>query len=363
MDTLDWREPANDNVPALCLACGDVIPARTGPGRKAKYCGDECRHKPSLYVDSECSHCGATMEGRKRKFCDAVCRAANLKLNRTPAPKKVVLPVAHKCPQCEIDFIGHPDRVYCGSPCRRRAKDKRLRHINAQERDCEYCGVRFKRKRHSKDAARFCSRECGFAATSEYAGISVETKATAESLRVFVSTKRCRCEECGARFSGVSLGAKICTEACRRSRLRRLYVVRQLARDDIDRSERQCPECAKTFAPPYGRAGAKFCCNECAAKNSRRTSKAKRRARIRAVANDNVNPFKVFDRDGWQCRLCGVKTPRRLRGSTEDRAPELDHILPLSAGGSHTYDNVQCACRKCNAAKGATPMGQMLLFG
>jgi 5-methylcytosine-specific restriction endonuclease McrA len=31
-------------------------------------------------------------------------------------------------------------------------------------------------------------------------------------------------------------------------------------------------------------------------------------------------------------------------------APTLDHIVPLSKGGSHTYDNLQCACFRCNCA-------------
>jgi 5-methylcytosine-specific restriction endonuclease McrA len=50
-----------------------------------------------------------------------------------------------------------------------------------------------------------------------------------------------------------------------------------------------------------------------------------------------------------------------LRGTHADRAPELDHILPLAAGGDHTFDNVACACRKCNQAKGALPLGQIRL--
>ena len=31
--------------------------------------------------------------------------------------------------------------------------------------------------------------------------------------------------------------------------------------------------------------------------------------------------------------------------------PTLDHIIPLSKGGSHTWDNVQLAHMGCNAGK------------
>jgi HNH endonuclease len=65
-----------------------------------------------------------------------------------------------------------------------------------------------------------------------------------------------------------------------------------------------------------------------------------------------VNIEKVFDRDGWRCKNCRVRSPRYLRGTSDLRAPELDHIIPLALGGDHDYDNVQLLCRKCNGAKG-----------
>lgn len=79
--------------------------------------------------------------------------------------------------------------------------------------------------------------------------------------------------------------------------------------------------------------------------------KARRRARHN-VRTDRINPFKVFDRDGWVCQMCGVPTPKSLRGSYEPNAPELDHVVSLANGGHHTWDNVQCACRSCNGSKG-----------
>lgn len=83
---------------------------------------------------------------------------------------------------------------------------------------------------------------------------------------------------------------------------------------------------------------------------------------MRTQAVENVNPIKVFERDKWKCQICGVKTPRKLRGTLDDRAPELDHVMPLSLGGAHSYMNTQCACRKCNAEKSNTPPAQPSLF-
>lgn len=32
--------------------------------------------------------------------------------------------------------------------------------------------------------------------------------------------------------------------------------------------------------------------------------------------------------------------------------PTLDHVVPLSRGGSHSYDNTVAACEPCNVVKG-----------
>jgi 5-methylcytosine-specific restriction endonuclease McrA len=47
----------------------------------------------------------------------------------------------------------------------------------------------------------------------------------------------------------------------------------------------------------------------------------------------------VFARDGWSCQYCGAA------------AENLDHVVPRSKGGTHTWDNVVAACRRCNSKK------------
>lgn len=235
------------------------------------------------------------------------------------------------------------------------------RTSGAPEWTCEHCGKIFWRRRDSKNACRFCSRDCGYKAksnvawTSKLPTVSKEMRLLAKMHRVSCKVTRCLCRQCGSRFNAGSTVAELCSEPCRQKA--------QWERRGVDASPRKCPECDSLFQVTYGRGSARFCTDECSTRHNRRASKGRRRARLRSADNDNVNPFAIFDRDGWRCRLCGVKTPKKLRGTTDARAPELDHILPLSQGGTHTLDNVQCSCRKCNGAKGATPMGQMLLFG
>lgn len=87
------------------------------------------------------------------------------------------------------------------------------------------------------------------------------------------------------------------------------------------------------------------------------------RARRRGLNAERIDALKVFERDSWRCQICFRKTPKRLRGTQALTAPELDHRIPLAMGGGHTWDNVQCACRRCNMEKsGSVARGQYPLF-
>ena len=53
----------------------------------------------------------------------------------------------------------------------------------------------------------------------------------------------------------------------------------------------------------------------------------------------------VLARDGYTCRMCGI--------SRNDGAIlEIDHIHPVSKGGTNDLSNLQALCRDCNAGKG-----------
>ena len=54
--------------------------------------------------------------------------------------------------------------------------------------------------------------------------------------------------------------------------------------------------------------------------------------------------FKVLEAGGRRCALCGI--------TSEDRALDVDHIVPHSKGGPSTFENLQILCSKCNRAKG-----------
>jgi rubredoxin len=56
--------------------------------------------------------------------------------------------------------------------------------------------------------------------------------------------------------------------------------------------------------------------------------------------------FEILKRDNYRCQMCGV--------TAKDGATlEIDHIHPVSKGGTNDPDNLQVLCRDCNAGKGA----------
>lgn len=96
----------------------------------------------------------------------------------------------------------------------------------------------------------------------------------------------------------------------------------------------------------------RFCSEDCSSKHHKKSRAGWIRAAKAGATRVRFHPYSVFYRDDWHCQMCGVATPRHLRGTYEDNAPELDHITPLSKGGAHHPDNCQCLCRRCNGIKG-----------
>ena len=203
-------------------------------------------------------------------------------------------------------------------------------------------------------------------------------------------TKVCVC--CGKTFVAAHGNAKYCSEECRRK-----AKPPKLQRDPIE-----CPVCGKVFIPRdikqkccckhcgsihydrlrstrkkaqphFGycaccgkeidtRNGRKFCSRTCgkAYRGIGRKYKLPKTERLmEAVAVDKtVKLHTLILRDNNVCQICGkpcdlydyevTASGAMLCG---DRYPTIDHIFPCSKGGSHTWDNVQLACLKCNRDK------------
>lgn len=186
-----------------------------------------------------------------------------------------------------------------------------------------------------------------------------------------------KCPGCAAEFSPSKYDQLYCTRRCgarvrRGSKLAKAKKPKTLARpikiapEDVAawvwyaeqkhaRAAKsiECVDCGAKLCPLYGSKISTRCpsCSDANVRVLKSKYGAVRRLRVFDSQSENVDPHKVFHAAGWKCQICGVDTPRSKRGTYDDDAPELDHIRPLAKGGEHSYTNVQCACRKCNAKK------------
>lgn len=285
-------------------------------------------------LGSSC-HCGEpirilTGRGRPPKSCEA-----HKPIDKEP-PKKIERSKA-ECPACRGFFTPGKDQKYCSKTCAGMVRRKPLCV-------CVWCQKEFKATKSS------LGLYCSYACRGQHVSDKCNRAKAANGLQV-KATKPLAMKFCSV--CGVQSQRSRCSRTCELAygRNRGVDVAMMLHRQDA--KVIKCVECDADYCPLYGYSHAALC-TPCASSRQRASKSARRairKAAVRCVQVEPVDPHKVFDRDGWCCKICGVETPKAMRGSYEDNAPELDHIRPISKRGEHSYRNTQCACRKCNAVK------------
>lgn len=120
-----------------------------------------------------------------------------------------------------------------------------------------------------------------------------------------------------------------------------------------------CRQCGALFPLSGGRKI--FCSDECMRKYGNSQGSYKRDKRIKERTKDkDITLEKLYERDGGRCYLCGCKCDwddcEREGGAfiAGDKYPSIEHVVPLSKGGEHSWENVKLACRRCNYLKSDT---------
>lgn len=339
---------------AFCRVCLDVCKQNLGSGRRRKVC---TRCSPSWKPAKTCLACGVLLKpgAQRHKFCSVKCRTTDARPVRL-----------RKCESCLGSLEPYRKR-WCASCAQHRKRSNwkvkqrsRLKIVVT----CQQCNQPFRPIEKTK--TKYCSHKCsteGLRLSRRAERLKREQLKPGPHTKIHLNT--CAC--CASPFFHKSKRATACSERCKTELLRaasRKHWAEEKERLTALRGQTACTckECGGEFLKPYGDKRRSFCSKQCSQKAARRVRKPKERARNQAARLERVDPFRVFDRDGWRCQICHKRTPKRLRGTIHDMAPELDHIVPLARGGEHSYQNTQCACRRCNGRKGATVYGQLTLF-
>lgn len=178
------------------------------------------------------------------------------------------------------------------------------------------------------------------------------------------------CKDCGKVFDPEAALQLYCSDTCRRRTQKRKQNPGYQPRpaDWGRRAEIRpgwqciisaCTVCMAMFTPAH--PSHLTCSEECKKENIQRRMKLKsdlRRARMHGVEYEPIDREKVFERDEWNCGLCGesidpeLKYPDRMSAS-------VDHVIPVSEGGSHTMGNVHAAHWICNVRRGVRPVADL----
>ena len=133
----------------------------------------------------------------------------------------------------------------------------------------------------------------------------------------------------------------------------------------------KCDECNSTFGTTRKR---KLCSKAC---NNRRDNRLKelrkRKARINGKVDYSITIEKVIQKEKNVCYLCGGQCDS-TDFTIDDRGsfivgrnyPSIEHVIAISKGGTHTWDNVKLAHHYCNSIKNDKKIvedtGQMVLM-
>jgi len=293
------------------------------------------------YNGYKCLRCEKPLEGQKRKWCNTKCQKPIKEGN---------------CLRCNAKLlIGR--RLWCSDTCKDKAKSKtglsfkdwtKHKNATAHRSYCKWCMVQFRSK--PKDQQKYCSIDCKCNHVNK---VSKEKKA----LRRIANNNKPYVEPV----------PKVIKEKAVKARQYKLCVICNTNRAMNNGKSNCCENCKDSYVikqKEKQRETARLYRKTDTYKVHKRKGKAKRRALIRgATLTERIDPFNIFDRDGWTCQICGVKTPKAMRGKNKSNSPELDHIVPLSKGGNHVINNLQCLCRSCNGLKSDKyVIGQMGLF-
>ena len=128
-----------------------------------------------------------------------------------------------------------------------------------------------------------------------------------------------------------------------------------------------CTVCKKTVWVEQ-HSDKKFCSHACMRKGPnaiRNKRNARHRRRLREKSSEIHQPIcleQLMKKHRKRCKQCNTLCVKP-EGYNHPNEGTIDHIMPLSKGGLHLWNNVQLLCRQCNSAKRdvVLPGTQMML--
>lgn len=181
--------------------------------------------------------------------------------------------------------------------------------------------------------------------------------------RVVAFSTHMDCGVCGASFARRMPWQFLCSPPCQNAWTAARHRRNSLRRyDELFRTlPRSCKDCSGVLTSPTPGGGPRWCdeCRRQRAIDSNRRKNSKRRG---ARVDQSYSLQQIGNRDNWRCHLCGARVNKILSG-LDPAGPTIDHLLPVSAGGTDERRNVALAHRQCNVNRRDGGLVQLRLVG
>lgn len=282
------------NINATCKICGKSYVKRNG---KTKYCSDECKREAT--------------------------RIRQLKWREDHPDYHKNYHDAH--PEARARFIeAHPNYD--------RDRSRRKRGTIVEAKVCVICGKTFETALpHQITCSEECSKE----------NRKLKHRRTPEQERQKYIKSRYGSEEAYKQYLKEQEAKKKAESEQRR------------AKREAEKAERlrtaECIVCGQAFTTYNPKQ--KTCCTAC----SKKLQYARKDKRIpkEQIVDKDITLEALYRRDSGFCYICGRKCDWNDKDGLKvfGRYPTIEHLVPVSRGGLHSWGNVRLACFDCNVKK------------
>ena len=237
---------------------------------------------------------------------------------------------------------------------------------------CDECGKGYDTKPSEyRDAKQhYCSKECHFKVSHKTFIDNFNTRVGNKyTLIEYKDTKNVtvQCKVCGNRFTRQS--AQIFRKGCPycrayKTELNKLYnSINKSMFKLMNSKQRELDAITTRLNKDIGKVKRKAVTEQKKKERKTQRNKIKELRREGRIKNNgeidkDITLDKLYIRDNGICSLCGgecdyrdCKVNEKGHFITGSLYPSIDHIIPLSKGGTHTWGNIQLAHFRCNSIK------------
>ena len=277
---------------------------------------------------------------------------------------------------------GYKSKLYCSHECGVRYRDRKRANKEKKsiKRECRNCKVEF--IPNYKGSKTFdCSEECYKEQRKKQNRERYRKENGLSDKYDYEVVKKCKV--CNADISHMKVNAMYCSNSCKQMAGDRrkghkpkeeyLKIVgeqrkKRLARLELERAckklreekelTRPCVECGTPFYNPHPLV--LTCTPLCSKRRKNRIKQLRNSKRLNEsnIIDKDITLQKLFKKYGGICYLCGKECDFNDKVITEEgytivgkTYPSIEHVIPISKNGLHSWDNVNLAHHYCNTLK------------